>query len=89
MSRKLIITFEGIEVSGKSLHIKNVSKHLKRNKIPFIKLREPGGSKNSERIRSLILNKKSNFSKTTDLLLYLAARCENIEKVIMTKVSLE
>ena len=82
MSRKLIITFEGIEVSGKSLHIKNVSKYLKKNKIPFIKLREPGGSKNSEKIRNLILNKKSNFSKTTDLLLYLAARCENIEKVI-------
>jgi dTMP kinase len=52
---------------------------LKKKKIPHIKLREPGGSKNSEKIRNLILNNKSDFKKNTDLLLYLAARSENIE----------
>ena len=79
----MIITFEGIEGSGKSLHIENVTRHLKRKKISFVKLREPGGSKNSERIRKLILNNKSNFNRDTDLLLYLAARSENIEKIII------
>ena len=83
MSKKMIITFEGIEGSGKSLHIENVTRHLKRKKISFVKLREPGGSKNSERIRKLILNNKSNFNRDTDLLLYLAARSENIEKIII------
>ena len=82
MSKKIIITFEGIEGSGKTLHIRNVAKHLTKKKISFIKLREPGGSKNSEKIRKLILNNKSNFNKNTDLLLYLAARSENIEKII-------
>ena len=82
MYKKLIITFEGIEGSGKSLHIKNVSNYLKKKKVPFIKLREPGGSKNSEKIRKLILDKKSNFNNNTDLLLYLASRSENIEKII-------
>ena len=52
---------------------------LKKKKINHIKLREPGGSKNSEKIRNLILNNKSNFNKDTDLLLYLAARSENIQ----------
>jgi len=42
-------------------------------------LREPGGSKNSEKIRNLILNNKSNFKKNNDLLLYLESRSENIE----------
>ena len=79
----MIITFEGIEGSGKSLHIDNVAKYLKKKKISFIKLREPGGSKNSEKIRKLILNNKSNFNKNTDLLLYLASRSENIEKIII------
>ena len=79
----MIITFEGIEGSGKSLHIKNVAKHIKKKKISFIKLREPGGSKNSEKIRKLILNNKSNFNKYTDLFLYLASRSENIEKIIV------
>ena len=82
MYKKILITFEGIEGSGKSLHIKNVSKYLNQKKISFIKLREPGGSKNSEKIRSLLLNKKSNFNKDTDLFLYLASRSENIEKLI-------
>ena len=82
MSKNLIICFEGIEGSGKSFHLKNVALYLKKKRIPFIKLREPGGSKNSEKIRKLILNNKSTFRKKTDLLLYLAARNENIENVI-------
>ena len=82
MYKKLIITFEGIEGSGKSLHIKSVVNYLKKKKIPFVKLSEPGGSKNSEKIRKLILDKKSNFNNNTDLLLYLASRSENIEKII-------
>ena len=77
-----IIVFEGIEGSGKTLHVKNVENYLKKKKIKFVKFREPGGSKNSEKIRKLILNKNSNFNKLTDLLLYLAARNENYEKII-------
>jgi len=78
MSNKPVIVFEGVEGSGKSFHISNVSKYLKKKKIDHIKIREPGGSTNAEKIRRLILNKKSNFNKDTDLLLYLAARSENI-----------
>ena len=79
MSKKPVIVFEGIEGSGKSFHIENVSKFLKKKSIDYIKIREPGGSYNSEKIRKLILNNKSSFNKNTDLLLYLAARSENIE----------
>ena len=77
-----IIVFEGIEGSGKTLHVKNVENYLKKRKIKFVKFREPGGSKNSEKIRKLILSKSSNFNKLTDLLLYLAARNENYENII-------
>ena len=79
MSKKVVVAFEGIEGSGKTFHINNVSKYLKKKKIPYVSLREPGGSINSEKIRKLILSNKSNFNKNTDLLLYLAARSENIE----------
>tara|TARA_B110000014_G_scaffold85082_1_gene58287 strand:- start:60 stop:674 length:615 start_codon:yes stop_codon:yes gene_type:complete len=77
-----IIVFEGIEGSGKSFHIKNIQKHLNKNRIKYIKLREPGGSKNSEKIRKLILNKNSKFKKLTDLFLYMAARNENFQNII-------
>ena len=63
MSNKPIIVFEGVEGSGKSLHINNVAKYLKKKKIKFIKVREPGGSQNSEKIRNLILNNKSTLIK--------------------------
>ena len=81
MSKKLIIVFEGIEGTGKSHHINNVAKYLKKKNKKFIQIREPGGSKNSEKIRKLILNNKSTFNKYTDLLLYLSARSENIELI--------
>ena len=79
MSKKPIIVFEGIEGSGKSHHIKKVANYLRKKRISFLLLREPGGNPNSEKIRKLILNKKSKFNKTTDLLLYLSSRSENID----------
>ena len=79
MSNKPIIVFEGIEGSGKSHHISVVSKYLNKKKINHIRIREPGGNPNSEKIRKLILNNKSTFNKNTDLLLYMAARSENID----------
>ena len=78
MYKKPVIVFEGIEGSGKSYHSKKVSNYLKKKKIAHIRIREPGGSTNSEIIRKLILNKKSKFNRNTDLLLYLASRSENI-----------
>ena len=86
MSKKPLIVFEGIEGSGKSLHIKNVEKYLKKKQIKYIKLREPGGSKNSEKIRNLILKKSSNFNKLTDLFLYMAARNENYHSLLKKKL---
>jgi len=81
MSKKPVIVFEGIEGSGKSHHISNVSKYIDKKKIDYIKIREPGGSKNSEKIRKLLLNKNSNFNNNTDLLLMLASRSENINLI--------
>ena len=81
MSKKPIIVFEGIEGSGKSHHISAVSKYLTKKKISHIKVREPGGNSNSEKIRKLILNNKSNFNQNTDLLLYMAARSENVDLI--------
>tara|TARA_Y100000591_G_scaffold324668_1_gene344431 strand:+ start:233 stop:850 length:618 start_codon:yes stop_codon:yes gene_type:complete len=82
MSKYPLIIFEGIECSGKSTQLKNVVIFLKKNKKKFLYLREPGGSNNSEKLRKLILNKKSDFNKFSDFLLYMASRSENIEKII-------
>ena len=79
----MIITFEGIEGSGKSLHIKNVARNLKKKKITFVKLREPGGSKGAEKIRNLVLkSKKNDWSPMTEALLHISARSDHLEKKI-------
>ena len=76
--RKPFIVFEGIEGSGKSIHSKNLVNFLKKKKLPYIYLREPGGTKKAEIIRKLILNKNNKkINILTDTLLYLAARNEN------------
>tara|TARA_B110000438_G_scaffold64105_1_gene64640 strand:- start:987 stop:1604 length:618 start_codon:yes stop_codon:yes gene_type:complete len=86
MHKKPLIVFEGVEGSGKSLHILNVANFLKKKKINFIRIREPGGNSNSEKIRRLILNNKSKFNKTTDFFLYMASRNENIEMIIKKNI---
>ena len=82
MSKNPLIIIEGVEGTGKTTHINYVANYLSKIKKKFIKIREPGGSNNSEKIRKLLLDSKSNFNNKTDLLLYLAARSENIEKII-------
>ena len=82
MSKYPIIVFEGVEGSGKSYHLKHIQKYFKKKKIKFIKLREPGGTHNSEKIRRIILNNNSNFHKLTDLFLYMASRNENVQNKI-------
>ena len=81
MSNKPVIVFEGIEGSGKTYHLNKVAKYLKKKNLSFVKIREPGGNKNSEKIRNLILNSKVSFNRKTDLLLYQAARSENIANI--------
>ena len=82
MSKNPLIVFEGIETSGKSTNLKKAIKYLKKNKIKYIAFREPGGSKFSEKLRSLMLNKKSKLNIKTDLFVLMASRSENIDKIL-------
>ena len=82
MSKNPVIIFEGIEASGKSTTLNFVASYLKKKGKKFIKLREPGGSKFSEQIRTLLLNKNLKLDINTDLLLFFSARSENYKKII-------
>ena len=82
MSNNPIIVFEGIETSGKSTSLKKAIKYLKKNKIKHISFREPGGTNLSEKLRQLMLNKKSKLNNKTDLFLLMASRSENFDKIL-------
>ena len=82
MSKNPLIVFEGIETSGKSTSLKKAIKYLKKKKIKYITLREPGGTNFSEKLRSLMLNKTSKLNYKTDLFLFMASRSENFDKIL-------
>ena len=88
----ILVTFEGIEGSGKSYQAKKLYKSLKEKKFPVILTREPGGTGSAEKIRELILkdyfnsDSKEKFDKYTDTLLYLASRNEHIKNKILPAI---
>ncbi len=79
----IFISFEGPEASGKSSQILLLKNYLKKNNIPFVVTREPGGTNLAEKLRKLILSNKSNISNTEEILLLMAARSNHINNVIL------
>ncbi|CAN1607406.1 K00943 tmk, DTYMK; dTMP kinase [Candidatus Pelagibacterales bacterium] len=79
IKKSFFICFEGVEGSGKSTQAKLLYKFIK-NKITknVILTREPGGTLFSEKIRNLMLDKKTNISPLTEFFLLMAARNEHI-----------
>ena len=82
-NKGIFITFEGPEASGKSSQIILLRNFMKKNKIPFVISREPGGTKLSEKLRKVILSEKSNISNIEEILLLMASRSNHINEVIL------
>lgn len=78
----MFITFEGIDGSGKTTQIKLLSERLQSQGISVIVLREPGGNEISENIREVLLTSKHEIGVRAELLLFVAARAQLVEKVI-------
>ena len=83
------IVIEGIDGSGKTTQIDEISKWLPNSGLmeknaKLITTREPGGSLLGKKIRHLILdnNKNNKPSSLTELLLYSADRAEHVSKII-------
>lgn len=82
------ITFEGGEGSGKSSALAYISNRLKEEGIPFVLTREPGGTKISEEIRGIILDKaNTEMDPMTEALLYAAARRQHLVQLVYPKLN--
>jgi dTMP kinase len=80
----MLITFEGIDYSGKTTQAKKLFNYLKRKGYKVILLREPGGEKVSEKIRQVLLSSRNTgMNPLTELLLYEAARAQLVSRVIL------
>lgn len=82
--RGLFITFEGTEGSGKSTHSKMLCNFLKSKGFNVLYTREPGGTVISEKIRNVLLDPKNkDMDVVCEMLLYMAARAQIVEKEIL------
>ena len=77
------ITFEGIDGSGKTTQINLLEQKLIKEGISPLILREPGGTRLSERIRQILLDRKNiNLSSVAESLLFVAARAQLVSDQI-------
>lgn len=83
----MLITFEGIEGAGKTTQIKLLCDELSRRNLPFISIREPGGTPFSEQIRSILLSNNFSAGDIAEFLLFEASRAELVKDVIIPALS--
>ncbi len=85
LKRGLFFTFEGGEGAGKTTLIEKLFFSLTQKGLSVVKTREPGGTQLSESVRELLLHRQgfSFFSARSELCLYLAARAQQVEEVIL------
>lgn len=78
----MFISFEGVDGCGKTTQLNLLAEYLTAAGKTVLKIREPGGTPVSEKIRSLLLDSKNEMSDVCELLLFEAARAELSQKVI-------
>ncbi|MEX2404288.1 MAG: dTMP kinase [Balneolales bacterium] len=82
----MLITFEGIDGSGKSTQIERLRDKLIREKLNVSVFREPGGTNLSEKIRELLLDQDNEIDPITEALLFSSARSQLISEVVKPKL---
>lgn len=82
-----LITFEGIDGSGKTSVIEGVKNQLEAKNFKVLVLREPGTTTLGEHLREII---KSDMPRhqTTDLFLFMAARNDMVQQVIIPSLKI-
>lgn len=78
----MLITFEGIDGSGKSTQARLLVGYFERQGQKPLLVREPGGTELSERIRALLLDPAAHISPRAELLLFSAARAQLVAEAV-------
>ena len=79
----MLVTFEGIDGSGKTTAVRFVSQMLHDAGADCLTTREPGGSANAERIRDILRTSHGScWLRTSEVLLFTAARHEHVTTIV-------
>lgn len=83
LEKGLLITFEGIEGSGKTTQIKKLSRWFRARGLAVVETREPGGTPLANQIRSLLLDSGTRgMTPSMELFLYETARRDHVDEAI-------
>jgi dTMP kinase len=80
MSQGVFLTFEGPDGGGKTTQITRLAERLTAQGYTVTRTREPGGDRVGEKVRDLLLH--GDVSPEAELLLFAAARAQNVEAVV-------
>ena len=81
---KKLITFEGIEGSGKSTQIKLVAEYLIEKNISLLVTQEPSGTDIGRKIGGILFNREHYYMcAETEMFLFCAARAQHVREMIM------
>jgi dTMP kinase len=79
----LFITFEGLDGSGKSTHLRSASAWLEERDIPHVVTHEPGGTPLGDALRAVFLDAQwGTVDGVVELLLVFASRRQHLLEVI-------
>ena len=79
----MLITFEGLDYSGKSTQVQLLADRLALQDHRVLVLREPGGTDIGEKIRKMLLDKNNEgMTEASELFLFSASRSQLIQEVV-------
>jgi dTMP kinase len=88
MPRGYFITFEGLDGSGKTTQLRRLATTLEAEGQKVVTLRQPGGTALGNRIRSILLDSKSEaalgpIAPSAEMALMFADRAQSIAEIIL------
>ncbi len=84
MTKPLFVSFEGIDGAGKTTQIRLLTERLRATGREVVESVEPGSTRIATEIRRILLDPDNReMSPTAELLLYFAARAQNVDQVLM------
>ncbi|MBN9660287.1 MAG: dTMP kinase [Acidobacteria bacterium] len=81
--RGLFLTFEGLDGCGKTTQMRLLAERLRASGETVIETAEPGGTEIGGAIRRILLDPANDhLSSTAEMLLYFAARAQNLDEIV-------